>query len=153
MQDPARRLRPRTIAADRTASTDLWGKDDFHALSCPTPPRTGVTLRAGGLLVVPIELKMRQIEALACFGLPAIVRKHRTTEPDPMLLLTGHDEFSIDVAAIDDLLLGQEMMSTQVLLNSGRHFHILQWGHGCLHLHNGLLLESERSIRPLQGLQ
>ena len=109
-----------------------------HALSSRTPPSTGLALRTGGLQVLPIDLEMRYIEALVCFGLPAVVREDRTNELAALLLLTLHAQCSIDVACIHDLFLGQEVMRGQVLLNDLCHVHVLHIGHARLHLHNEL---------------
>ncbi len=94
---------------------------------------------------------MRHIEPLAGFGLPTVVREDRTQQPDAILLLTLHEQVRIDVAGIHDLLLGQEVMLSEVLFNDLGHVHVLHIGDRRLHSDNQLRHGS--SLRILRCLR
>ncbi len=81
---------------------------------------------------------MRHVKALVCFGLPTVVRSHRTDSCDPIALLALHEQIRIDVAAIHELLIGHKVMVREVFLNDLGQFHILHIGHGRLHIRNQL---------------
>src|ERR1700731_69293 len=104
MEHTTSRLGMGTILAHWTGRTDVRRKDDLHAFACLAQTSTGLPLRAGCLLLAPINGKMRQIETLASFGLPTAVRHGGTQQRDP-LLLTADEQFGIHIARIHDLLL------------------------------------------------
>src|SRR5258708_23850846 len=110
MQDPTGCRGFRALAADRTRSARLSGKNHFPSLPCLAPSGTGLPLGTGRFLGLPIELEMRHIKALACFGLPTIVREDRIDQCDAIALLAPHQQLSINVASIHDLFLRQELM-------------------------------------------
>src|SRR5258708_39054876 len=85
MQDATRRLGAGTVLTHRAPGTGLGGKNNFHAFSCPAHARTDLPLWAGGLMFVPIDREVREIEAFAGFGLPTTVRHSGTYQLDPLL--------------------------------------------------------------------
>src|SRR2546422_4746653 len=116
MQDATSRLGMGTILAHGTSGADFRRKDDFHACSCLTEASTRLSLGAGRLLRGPIDGKMRQIEALAGFGLPTTVRHGGTDQLDSSLSAAGK-QIGIDIACIRNLLLRLERCFDQLLLN------------------------------------
>jgi hypothetical protein len=71
------------------------------------PATAEVSLWARGLLVFPIDEKMIGIEALLLIGLPLMIAAGWTHQIDLVVLLAREQQFSIDLAGIDTMLLGQ----------------------------------------------
>src|SRR6185312_6185741 len=70
MHHPSGCLSPRTVYPYGAVRTGLLRELRLDALVVDAPVATVLSLRAGHLLGLPVNLKVRQIEALACFGLP-----------------------------------------------------------------------------------
>src|SRR5258708_34112142 len=86
MQDATSWLGASAVLAHRTHSAGLGGKNDFHAFPCLPQAATLLPLRTARLLLAPINGKMSETEAFACFGLPAAARHGRADQFDPSLL-------------------------------------------------------------------
>src|SRR5258708_39060042 len=97
MQDATGRLGAGAVLAHRTRGTSLGGKNDFHGFPRLAEAATLLPLRTGRLLLAPIDGEMRQIEALARFGLPTAVR-HRGTQQFEPSLSTAYQHHSVDRA-------------------------------------------------------
>src|SRR5258708_25977480 len=87
MQHSTSGLGPCAVTAHRTSRTDIFGKNDFYLFPGFPPTMTGLTLRTGSDLGLPIEMEMSHVKAFALFGLPTIVCEHRPHEPHAVLLL------------------------------------------------------------------
>jgi hypothetical protein len=66
-----------------------------------------MSLWARSLLVIPIDEKVVGIEALLLIGLPLMIAAGWTHQIDLVVLLALEQQFSIDIASIDNMLLGQ----------------------------------------------
>src|SRR5258708_26853486 len=78
--------RVRTLSARRTPLADLRRKHHFDALPRQAPALTELSLWTDCLLRLPVQLKVRQVEALAGFGLPTVIGEHRTPQAAAILL-------------------------------------------------------------------
>src|SRR5260370_34994636 len=135
MQDATSCLGASTVLAHGTPSADFRSKNDLHAFPSLAEAATLLPLRAGGLALVPIDGKMREIEALACFGLPTAIRHGRTDQLDPPL--SGvNQQFHVHIPCIYHLLLRLESCFYQLRLNDGSHVRVWGRSHGGLHLNN-----------------
>src|SRR5258708_29626090 len=133
MQDAASCLGASAVLAHRTHSAGLGGKNDFHAFPCLAQADTLLPLRTGRLLLVPINGKMSEIEAFACFGPPAAVRHGGADQFDPSLM-TPCQQFGVHIPCIHHLLLRLDPCFHSLLLNGGGNSAVLAPSHGGLPL-------------------
>src|SRR5712692_3833930 len=70
MDDPASCGGAGTVGATGTGRTGLLREPGFDAAGLHRPVDTALALWTGHLLPLPVDLKVGQVEALACFGLP-----------------------------------------------------------------------------------
>ncbi len=71
------------------------------------PATAGVPLWARRLLVVPIDKKVIGIQALLLVGLPLMIAPGGTHQIDLVVLLALQQQFRINVASIDNMLLSE----------------------------------------------
>src|SRR6266516_6283643 len=107
----------RTLLTYRAVRTHLWGEDHLDTLPCHTPAAAVLALRTGRELGLPVQLKVRCIEALACPGLPTIVGQGRSDQANPIFLVTADQQVGIHIARIDELVLREQALLGQPLLN------------------------------------
>ena len=77
------------------------------------------TFRASCLLCLPIDLKLARCKALFRLGLPFDIGTGGTNEIDAILLLTAVQQPGINIARIDDMLLGQEFFLLEPFVDDG----------------------------------
>ena len=79
-----------------------------------------VAFGAGGLLGLPIDVKLARREALFLLSLPFDIGTGGANQIDAIILLTAVQQLGIDIARIDDMLLGQQFLLLEPFMNAGR---------------------------------
>ena len=118
MQHTTGRLRAGTLASARASGAGGVGKDDLNAvwIMQGRPATTLLPLRTGGTGGLPVDLEVGRIEAVARFGLPAVVGQDGTHQRDARVLPAADQQLDIDIAGIQELFLRQPVHLGQCLL-------------------------------------
>lgn len=116
----------RTEAVDptRTGLAVLHGARDLHHLMGAVihgwrPAEAGLPARARGPLLLPIEMEMARIKPLCGLRLPLTIGAHWTEQIHAVLTLAGDQQFSVEVARIDDMRGGQQTLTFERLMDVG----------------------------------
>src|SRR5579859_1185551 len=101
----------RTRGTAGTALAVLDGEFNLDHLSLAvvdgrSPADTAMTFGTGRLLSLPIDVKLTRLEALLLLGLPFDIGARGTDQINAVILLTAVQQLGIDIAGIDDMLLG-----------------------------------------------
>lgn len=92
-----------------------------------TPCCRGVALRAGRLLPLPVDPEIGEIIALTGLGLSTAVDPEWANQGD-LLVLTGHEQFSIGLSGIHQMLLGTQVFLDELVPNGVRTGDIRDFG-------------------------
>ena len=84
-----------------------------------SPADTGVALRAGGLLGLPIDVKLARRETHLLLSLPFDIRARGANQIDTIVLLTAVQQLGIDIACIDQMLVGQQFLLLESFMDAG----------------------------------
>src|SRR6266705_150754 len=119
--------------ATGTTLTILAGELDFDDLILAIvnswgPTDTCMTFRADSLLGLPIDGKLTCLKARLLLGLPFDIGMGGADQVNAIVLLTAVQQLGIDIAGIDDMLLGQQVFPLEPFMN-GRRSCII--GDGC----------------------
>ena len=86
-------------------------------------------------LFFPVDNKVSVVEGVFFLGLPALSTGYRPDQVDT-LLMAFDQQIDLNIALIHNLGLWFEVPSSQIILNSFRHFDVMYTGRGCFHLCN-----------------
>src|SRR5260221_10602025 len=122
----------RTQRARRAPLAVCCRELDLDHLVCPvvngrSPTAADASLRAGCLLVFPIDEKVISIEAGLLTGLPLMVPAGWTHQVNLVVLLALHQEWCVYIARIHNVLSGQERFAFKLGMNGCRHGIIRDW--------------------------
>jgi hypothetical protein len=114
----------RTQGTTGTALTVLDGELDLDHLSLAVvdgrgPTDTRVAFGAGGLLGLPIEVKLARLKAHLLQGLPFDIGARGAYQINTIILLTAVQQLGINIARIDDMLLGQQFLLLKPFMDAG----------------------------------
>ena len=101
-------LRGRTQAAVWTGGAGRRGKRDAHQGVTPRigrfcPVSAGLSGRATGDPIGPVDREGAEIKALLIVSPPAVIQRNRAEQIDGMIRLTGHQQGGINIAGIDHM--------------------------------------------------
>ena len=105
----------RTQAAARTGLTVLHRELDLDDLVLAVidswrPTDTGVALGTGGLLSLPVDVKLACGKAGLLLGLPFDIGVCGADQAKAIILLASVQQLGIDIAGIDDMLVEQQVL-------------------------------------------
>jgi hypothetical protein len=121
------RLSFRASAVDptRTGLAVLHGERDLHDLMSTVihgwrPADAGIPAWAHSPLLLPIDLEVARIKPLCSLRLPLTIGAHRAEQLHAIPTLAGNQQFSVEVARIDDMRGGQHKPRQNIV--ALRHF-------------------------------
>jgi len=76
-----------------------------------------MSLGAGCLLLLPVDGKALDIEALTRFRLPLDIWSSRPQQIHLVVLPTGYQQFSVKIASIDEMRLREEVFLVECLMH------------------------------------
>jgi hypothetical protein len=92
------------------------------------PQVTGFTGWTSGFLLDPVDLKSGEAKALTFSGLPTGIVTGGTDQIHAIRLLTGHEQASLDIATINQVILRQQVLSLEGLMDGVGDIAINDWG-------------------------
>src|SRR5205814_5046988 len=101
-----------------------------------SPTDTRMPLGAGGLLCLPIDIKVARRKAFFRLSLPFDIGTCGTNQIDAIILLTAVQQLGINIARIDDMLLGQQFSLLEPFVDGGGSGIVGDRGGGRLNMGN-----------------
>jgi hypothetical protein len=106
-------LRLDALRTARARTADRGREFDLDDVCLPLvdrwgPTETGLPLRAGCLLLLPVNNKSLDIEALTCLGLPFHIWSRRTEQIHVVVLSARHQQFSVKIPRVHDVGRGEQ---------------------------------------------
>ena len=89
-----------------------------------------MAFRTGGLFSLPIDLELACLEACLLPCLPFVISSGRTNQINAIVLLTAVQYLSINLARIDEMLLGQQVFLLESFMDSSGSGIVGDWGCG-----------------------
>jgi hypothetical protein len=116
--------RLRTQCAARAALTVLrreFDLDDlvFAIVDGRRPTATDAAFRSGRLFGLPIDLKLSRVKSGLLLGLPFVISTCGTHQINFVILLAPMQQLGIDIAGIDNVLIGQKLLLFEPFMDSG----------------------------------
>ncbi|HEX2185067.1 MAG TPA: hypothetical protein VHN78_06135, partial [Chloroflexota bacterium] len=81
------------------------------------PADAGIPTRARGPLLLPIDLEVTHIKPSCGWRLPLTIGAHGTEQIHAVLTLASDQQFSVEVACIDDMCGGQQTLTCERLMD------------------------------------
>ncbi|SQD94650.1 hypothetical protein FMEAI12_2700006 [Parafrankia sp. Ea1.12] len=114
------------------AEIDL--QDGFPSGLLGSPGAAGGAVRAGGLLSVPVDGEVGQVEGAGGAGLPGGVHSERADQFDAMLGRAGQEQLGGGVAGVDGVFGGQQTTAGEVGVHDRGRLLVGDGGGGGLHV-------------------
>ena len=91
----------------------------FAIVNGRRPTATDAAFRAGRLFGLPIDLKLSRVKSGLLLGLPFVISTRWTNQINFVVLLAPVQQLGIDIASIDNVLIGQKLLLFEPFMDSG----------------------------------